>query len=292
MEFAGLGRRLAPLEQKIRGRLPACPWRSVFHPLDPRTLQGIPPVQNITLLKTEGSRELWRFDDRYDVWFPSGPQDPAALWSEYLAVFWDHPVNGHRYHREGTLVEKEDVCIDCGACEGFFALHALALGAARVICLEPYQRMAECLHATLAAGLASGRATVLEAALGAVNGLANFTSNEQDFFAGKLGGGGGQTTSVTLMTLGQVCQQLPLERVDFIKMDIEGAELQALDGALPVLQQHHPKLAITTYHRPFDFAALKTLLVSIGYDHVEPAGLTLYFGDTYRPVMLHAWVDR
>lgn len=291
METAGITRRVAPLMQKLSGKLPSCPWRSILHGLDPRTLNGIPPAPQAELLRTEGNRELWRFDGRHEVWFPQGPQNAVSLWSEYLAVFWDHPVNGHRYHRSGTLVEKGDVCIDCGACEGFFALHALDLGAGQVICLEPFQRMADCLRATLASGLAAGRVTILEAALGAVNGEASFAADPTDFFAGKLGDGGDTSRSVTLLTLSQVCRQLGLERVDFIKMDIEGAELQALDGALPILQRDHPKLAITTYHRAFDFAALKTLLVSAGYDHIEPAGITDHFGEIFRPVMLHAWVN-
>ena len=35
----------------------------------------------------------------------------------------------------------------------------------------------------------------------------------------------------------------------FVKMDIEGAEPEALAGAAALLRQHHPVLAICTYHR-------------------------------------------
>lgn len=292
MNAAGLAKRLAPLAAKLRGQAHLCPWRSVAFGLDPRTLGANPPPLQIEIVTEEGAYRKVRFGSRHEAWFPREAPITPEMWSEYLAVFWDHPVNGHRYHREGTLVEKGDICIDCGACEGFFALRALELGAGQVVCLEPYPIMADCLRATLANEMASGRATVLEAALGAVNGKASFASDEQDFFAGKLGGDSSKTSSVRLMILGQVCRELSLEQVDFIKMDIEGAELQALDGAIPVLQQYHPKLAITTYHRAFDFAALKALLGSIGYDHIVPAGLTQFFGETFRPVMLHAWNDR
>lgn len=42
------------------------------------------------------------------------------------------------------------------------------------------------------------------------------------------------------------------QTVDFIKLDVEGAELQALQGAKELIQRSCPVLALSLYHRPQD----------------------------------------
>lgn len=43
-----------------------------------------------------------------------------------------------------------------------------------------------------------------------------------------------------------------LSRVDYIKMDIEGSEMAALNGASSVIREFRPRLAISGYHKPQD----------------------------------------
>lgn len=43
-----------------------------------------------------------------------------------------------------------------------------------------------------------------------------------------------------------------LSRVDFIKMDIEGAEMDAIEGAAKIIREFKPRLAISVYHKPND----------------------------------------
>lgn len=51
-----------------------------------------------------------------------------------------------------------------------------------------------------------------------------------------------------------------LARVDFIKMDIEGAEENALLGAERTIREFRPKMAVCLYHSPKDFVRLPRLL--------------------------------
>ncbi|MEC5344873.1 FkbM family methyltransferase [Brenneria populi] len=57
------------------------------------------------------------------------------------------------------------------------------------------------------------------------------------------------------------------DRVTFIKMDIEGAESDAIAGARGVILRNHPKLAICVYHKPNDFWYLAEQVLAIRSDY-------------------------
>lgn len=57
------------------------------------------------------------------------------------------------------------------------------------------------------------------------------------------------TDAVPVTTLDNVLLDTP---VTFIKMDIEGSELNALRGGEALIRKYHPKLAICIYHKPED----------------------------------------
>lgn len=67
---------------------------------------------------------------------------------------------------------------------------------------------------------------------------------------------------IKVTTLDSFVKNQGLERVDFIKMDIEGAELNALKGALHTIMKFKPKLAISVYHLPGDIYDIPVLIKS------------------------------
>ena len=60
---------------------------------------------------------------------------------------------------------------------------------------------------------------------------------------------------------------LDKKRVTFIKMDIEGAEREAILGAKKIISEQKPKLAISVYHHPKDILVLPKLILHINGDY-------------------------
>ncbi len=57
------------------------------------------------------------------------------------------------------------------------------------------------------------------------------------------------------------------EQISFIKMDLEGAEYNALSGAREIISRCKPKLAISVYHKPEDIWELPDLILSISEEY-------------------------
>ena len=57
---------------------------------------------------------------------------------------------------------------------------------------------------------------------------------------------------VTSITIDDFVKENQIEKIDFIKLDIEGCELEALQGAKETLKMFKPKLAISVYHKDED----------------------------------------
>ncbi|MBC7329503.1 FkbM family methyltransferase [bacterium] len=68
-------------------------------------------------------------------------------------------------------------------------------------------------------------------------------------------------------TLDSIIEELNLERVDFIKMDIEGGELDALYGAKQTIANFKPKMAVSIYHRPKDPIEIRKTLLQYNPDY-------------------------
>jgi predicted LPLAT superfamily acyltransferase len=77
-------------------------------------------------------------------------------------------------------------------------------------------------------------------------------------------------------------------KIDYIKADLEGYEVEMLRGASKTIKSFSPKIAITTYHRYDHADKIVRLLKDINPKYkIKLKGL--HANGTY--VMLHAWTD-
>lgn len=68
---------------------------------------------------------------------------------------------------------------------------------------------------------------------------------------------------IIVRTIDNLVDELHLEKVDFIKMDIEGLEPEALSGAKKTIKMFHPKLAISIYHSPEHYFSIYNKINSL-----------------------------
>ncbi|MGD0199856.1 MAG: FkbM family methyltransferase [Bryobacteraceae bacterium] len=170
------------------------------------------------------------------------------------------------YRYEAARVLAGDVVLDCGAHVGLFTREALSQGAGLVIAIEPAPDNIECLRRNFAAEIAAGKVIVYPK--GVWDRDATLVLHEVDgnsardtFVMDR--GISTRPVPVPLVPIDELVSELGLQRVSFIKMDIEGAERKAVLGARDTLRRYKPRLALCAYHVRGDPEAISAEVLSI-----------------------------
>lgn len=196
------------------------------------------------------------------------------------------PNHPHQYLYGKTQIQKHDVVIDIGACEGGFSARAAEMGA-KAIVVEPSNIMTAVIRKLFE--IRSLKApTIANVLLGPKMGELHFVDNPQNPGASRVVDSPEHGSYVVpVWTIDYLVKALQLEKVDYIKCDAEGADVGILKGAEQTLKCFRPKIAVTTYHNSTDYSELFSYLEDLGYD-ILGKGL-LYTEGEYRVLMLHAW---
>jgi hypothetical protein len=92
---------------------------------------------------------------------------------------------------------------------------------------------------------------------------------------------------VPLTTIDKLVAELGLARVDFIKMDIEGAEKPALAGGAATIRKFQPRMSIATEHLPDDAVAIPRAIRAIVPDYHDQCGPCEWADGHIRPQVVY-----
>lgn len=165
----------------------------------------------------------------------------------------------YRFQRDNVdiKVEEGDTCIDAGGCWGDTALYFAAKSRGRVYSFEFVQQNLQILRSNLSQNpLLTKYISVVENPLWDESDIKLFFHLDRGPGTNVSEDIGAKTESSNTITIDDFVKLNEITKVDFIKMDIEGAELKALMGAKETIKQFAPKLAITVYHRQEDFCTI------------------------------------
>jgi len=181
------------------------------------------------------------------------PNDPGI--SKELSLFKSHePINTKII---STFLEKGMTCIDIGGNIGYYVLleNQLIGKKGKVIAIEPLLQNFNYLTKNILLNNVNN-VQIYNFACGDKNGKA-------DFFINKKSNGcqvirentkppnpsKGTISQVSVRILDDVITELNLDNVDFIRMDVEGYELNILTGLKKTLNKHKPIISLELHLR-------------------------------------------
>lgn len=157
------------------------------------------------------------------------------------------PMSPHLYTYKGHEVNDGDVILDGGVCEGNFSLRYVDV-ASKIYLVESDPNWKEALYYTF------------KEYQNKIVYCDKMLSNRDGYYS----------VSVDNLVKG---------RLDFLKMDIEGAEISGIEGAKRTLLENKVKCSICSYHKKEDEIFLKELFKSMGYDTSTSNGYLTFLWD-------------
>jgi FkbM family methyltransferase len=173
--------------------------------------------------------------------------DPITLWDSLYVGF----------HLPVMPLERPAVILDLGANAGYTAASfAMRYPTARVIAVEMDADNAAACAANVAQF--GSRCTVINAAIWSSSGTVNYGgANVHDFAIGA-----GQQTAPA-MTIDEVLNRWDIPEVDYLKMDIEGAEASVLRP--PLSWASRVRALSVEVHPPATMAGCRSMLTEAGF---------------------------
>lgn len=178
-----------------------------------------------------------------------------------------HDIHFDQYATENFDVKPGDVIIDGGAFIGDTAVlfDAKTQGDCEVHAFELLDENLRLMERNLDLNGLAGKVFVNKLALGDSTG--NEISIAQTRLQASMSLMYPGEIKVTMTRLDDYVKDRGLKRVDFIKFDIEGAEIPALEGARETIERFRPRMALCLYHKWDDVLTIPAFLDSLNFDY-------------------------
>jgi FkbM family methyltransferase len=214
---------------------------------------------NVNKLRT--SSKVVRKDERFSLWAtPEGDFWVPTASGE--ALIYDLAEQQRDIY--GTRLRRGDVVLDAGADVGVFTRKALSAGAEKVVAIEPAPENLECLRRNFGEEITAGRVIVYPKGIWDKDDVLKLqvdpTNSARDSFVRQIDKA--ESIDIPLTTVDKIADELSLPRVDFIKMDIEGAEQRAVTGARKTIARFRPRMALCIYHVQGDETMVPALVLA------------------------------
>ncbi|MDT4328985.1 FkbM family methyltransferase [Methylomonas sp. MED-D] len=190
-------------------------WRETLHPhgkVDVRELDGF---------------------DAMTIRVNLGDRLGCDIYYGFVQEIWD-------YSLFMAILNPEDIVVDIGANFGMYTLGAAKrLGdAGRVYAFEPDERSMSLLKENLQLNALEERVTRIGACVGSYDGEVKFYAAANPSFSGIFDTNRSETAEILnlpIRRLDSVMREHGVDRIDKVKIDVEGAEYEVLDGASETL---------------------------------------------------------
>jgi FkbM family methyltransferase len=241
------------LAEKAAGRSPACPLYSAVAAAEnlKQQIRYKDEILKASRLVESDPAGFHLFETPHGRWWiPAG--------DDFVLPFNLAEQQREIYGSGDQAVRPGDVVLDCGANVGVFTRVALDRGAKLVVGFEPAPENIESYRRNFKTEIAAGRVILVPKGVWNRDDVMLLKrdphNSAADSFVILKDGSGALRAPLT--TIDRVVAELKLGRVDYIKMDVEGAETMALAGARHVLASFHPRLSIAAEHLPTDAARI------------------------------------
>ncbi len=196
-------------------------------------------MENMPYIILEDKRMYYPYDTKFEIF--EGRKILRNVMQE------QQETSPHLYIKDDITINYGDIIADVGAAEGDFSIRFVEK-ASKIYIFEGDKRWWKPLRKSFE------------------------KFKDKVVFIDKFAGQGDSDTAIKLDTAIS-------GNIDFLKMDVEGAECEALLGAERTLRESNAKCAVCSYHREGDETAIKNILHDYGYEHSTSKGYMLFYHD-------------